>query len=141
MWDQLEDAAMETFSISNGFSLCDMFILHAWEGLGLAWRPLGLVANVLDLGERFGFFALEFGMAFFYLGLANFSFGSCILGMLNKPYPPTQEITLFYTGKERSTLWDQMQFWEDAFLDAVMLEREGMGMDQGPQEMIDRYGT
>ncbi|XP_010610738.1 MAP kinase-activating death domain protein isoform X16 [Fukomys damarensis] len=42
-------------------------------------------------------------------------------------------------GKERSTLWDQMQFWEDAFLDAVMLEREGLGMDQGPQEMIDRY--
>ncbi|XP_026507055.1 MAP kinase-activating death domain protein isoform X4 [Terrapene carolina triunguis] len=42
-------------------------------------------------------------------------------------------------GKERSTLWDQIQFWEDAFLDAVMLEREGMGMDQGPQEMIDRY--
>ncbi|XP_026233941.1 MAP kinase-activating death domain protein isoform X2 [Anabas testudineus] len=42
-------------------------------------------------------------------------------------------------GKERSTLWDQMQFWEDAFLDAVMLEREGMGMDQGPQEMIERY--
>ncbi|XP_011818745.1 PREDICTED: MAP kinase-activating death domain protein isoform X6 [Colobus angolensis palliatus] len=42
-------------------------------------------------------------------------------------------------GKERSTLWDQMQFWEDAFLDAVMLEREGMGMDQGPQEMINRY--
>lgn len=44
-------------------------------------------------------------------------------------------------GKERSTLWDQMQFWEDAFLDAVMLEREGMGMDQGPQEMIDRYNS
>ncbi|XP_045049912.1 MAP kinase-activating death domain protein isoform X49 [Desmodus rotundus] len=45
----------------------------------------------------------------------------------------------FSISKERSTLWDQMQFWEDAFLDAVMLEREGMGMDQGPQEMIDRY--
>ncbi|XP_037611541.1 MAP kinase-activating death domain protein isoform X19 [Sebastes umbrosus] len=42
-------------------------------------------------------------------------------------------------GKERSTLWDQLQFWEDAYLDAVMLEREGMGMDQGPQEMIERY--
>ncbi|XP_062973584.1 MAP kinase-activating death domain protein isoform X4 [Elgaria multicarinata webbii] len=45
----------------------------------------------------------------------------------------------FSMSKERSTLWDQVQFWEDAFLDAVMLEREGMGMDQGPQEMIDRY--
>ncbi|XP_038663199.1 MAP kinase-activating death domain protein isoform X9 [Scyliorhinus canicula] len=42
-------------------------------------------------------------------------------------------------SKERSVLWDQLQFWEDTYLDAVMLEREGMGMDQGPQEMIDRY--
>lgn len=45
----------------------------------------------------------------------------------------------WFSGKERSTLWDQLQFWEDAFLDAVMLEREGMGMDQGPQEMIERF--
>ncbi|XP_055060643.1 MAP kinase-activating death domain protein isoform X13 [Misgurnus anguillicaudatus] len=45
----------------------------------------------------------------------------------------------FSLSKERSTLWDQVQFWEDAFLDAVMLEREGMGMDQGPHEMMDRY--
>ncbi|XP_077420234.1 MAP kinase-activating death domain protein isoform X14 [Vanacampus margaritifer] len=45
----------------------------------------------------------------------------------------------FSLSKERSTLWDQVQFWEDAYLDAVMLEREGMGLDQGPQEMIDRY--
>lgn len=44
-----------------------------------------------------------------------------------------------FTGKERSTLWDQVQFWEDAYLDAVMLEREGMGLDQGPQEMIERF--
>lgn len=55
--------------------------------------------------------------------------------MLNQPLKQS----LFLIGKERSTLWDQMQFWEDAFLDAVMVEREGMGMDQGPQEMIDRY--
>ncbi|CAH2325999.1 MAP kinase-activating death domain -like isoform X13 [Pelobates cultripes] len=61
------------------------------------------------------------------------------------PGRPPQDLSLriyLYEGllgKERSTLWDQMQFWEDAFLDAVMLEREGMGMDQGPQEMIDRY--
>ncbi|PSN33006.1 MAP kinase-activating death domain protein, partial [Blattella germanica] len=36
-------------------------------------------------------------------------------------------------GKERSTLWDQMQFWEDAFLDAVSQERDMVGMDQGPE--------
>lgn len=42
-------------------------------------------------------------------------------------------------GKERSNLWDQMQFWEDAYLDAVSQEREVVGMDQGPQEMMDRY--
>ncbi|XP_061830820.1 MAP kinase-activating death domain protein isoform X14 [Nerophis lumbriciformis] len=45
----------------------------------------------------------------------------------------------FSLSKERSTLWDQVQFWEDVFLDGVMLEREGMGLDQGPQEMIERY--
>uniref|UniRef100_A0A8C1FR36 MAP kinase-activating death domain protein n=1 Tax=Cyprinus carpio carpio TaxID=630221 RepID=A0A8C1FR36_CYPCA len=61
------------------------------------------------------------------------------------PTPPLEDVSMrIYLcegllGKERSTLWDQVQFWEDAFLDAVMLEREGMGMDQGPQEMIDRY--
>lgn len=61
------------------------------------------------------------------------------------PAPPAEDISMriyLYEGllgKERSTLWDQLQFWEDAFLDAVMLEREGMGMDQGPQEMIERY--
>jgi len=41
--------------------------------------------------------------------------------------------------KERSFLWDEMQFWEDVFLDAVAQERELVGMDQGPREMMDRY--
>lgn len=41
-------------------------------------------------------------------------------------------------GKERSSLWDEMQFWEDAFLDAVSQERDMMGMDQGPGEMVER---
>jgi hypothetical protein len=41
-------------------------------------------------------------------------------------------------GKERSTVWDQMQFWEDAFLDAVSQERDMVGMDQGPREMMER---
>lgn len=39
----------------------------------------------------------------------------------------------------RSNLWDQMQFWEDAFLDAVSQERDMVGMDQGPSEMMERY--
>jgi hypothetical protein len=42
-------------------------------------------------------------------------------------------------GKERSTVWDQMQFWEDAFLDAVSQERDMVGMDQGPGEMMERF--
>lgn len=32
-----------------------------------------------------------------------------------------------------------MQFWEDAFLDAVSQERDMIGMDQGPSEMMERY--
>lgn len=54
---------------------------------------------------------------------------------------PALHTVLLCSGKERSTLWDQLQFWEDAYLDAVMLEREGMGMDQGPQEMIERFSA
>lgn len=34
-----------------------------------------------------------------------------------------------------------MQFWEDAFLDAVSQERDMVGMDQGPTEMMERYVT
>lgn len=41
-------------------------------------------------------------------------------------------------GKDRAHLWDKMQFWEDAFIDAVSHEREIVGMDQGPGEMMDR---
>ncbi len=39
----------------------------------------------------------------------------------------------------RSPLWDQMQFWEDVFLDAVSQERDIIGLDQGPPEMMERY--
>lgn len=41
--------------------------------------------------------------------------------------------------KDRSNLWDQIQFWEEAFLDAVSHERCITGMDQGPSEMLERY--
>lgn len=43
-----------------------------------------------------------------------------------------------FQGKERSPLWDQIQFWEDVFLDAVAQERDIIGMDQGPTEMMER---
>ena len=45
---------------------------------------------------------------------------------------------LLETVKDRSPLWDQPQFWEDAFLDAVAAERDAVGLDQGPAEMIHR---
>lgn len=55
--------------------------------------------------------------------------------MVNTITSPSPEATRTYLfegliGKERSSLWDQMQFWEDAFLDAVSQERDMIGMDQ-----------
>ncbi|XP_022664675.1 MAP kinase-activating death domain protein-like isoform X3 [Varroa destructor] len=41
--------------------------------------------------------------------------------------------------KERSSLWDHMEFWEDVFYDAVTQERDLIGMDQKPGEMMERY--
>jgi hypothetical protein len=41
-------------------------------------------------------------------------------------------------GSSRSHLWDQMQTWEDMFLDAVAQERDIIGLDQGPAEMMER---
>jgi hypothetical protein len=42
-------------------------------------------------------------------------------------------------GKERSPIWNQLKFWEDVFIDAVSQERDMIGMDQGPIEMMERY--
>ncbi|PVD33451.1 hypothetical protein C0Q70_04707 [Pomacea canaliculata] len=44
-------------------------------------------------------------------------------------------------AKDRSRMWDQMQFWEDMFLDAVAQERDIIGMDQRPSEMMERYNS
>ncbi|KAK2153965.1 hypothetical protein LSH36_280g00042 [Paralvinella palmiformis] len=57
------------------------------------------------------------------------------------PSPEASRTYLFepLIGKDRSWLWDQMQFWEDSFLDTVAQERDIIGMDQGPGDMIDRY--
>ena len=59
--------------------------------------------------------------------------------LLFSPYQLKASFKLVnFPGKERSWLWDQMQFWEDAFLDAVAQERDIIGMDQGPTEMMER---
>lgn len=55
--------------------------------------------------------------------------------MINTSTSPSPDAARTYlfeglVGKDRSTLWDQMQFWEDAFLDAVSQERDMVGMDQ-----------
>ncbi|XP_057656442.1 MAP kinase-activating death domain protein isoform X1 [Diorhabda carinulata] len=67
--------------------------------------------------------------------------GGNIINTASSPSPDGVRTYLFegLLAKDRSTLWDQMQFWEDAFLDAVSQERDMIGMDQGPQEMMERY--
>lgn len=40
---------------------------------------------------------------------------------------------------ERSTLWDNMDFWEYLFMDTVNAERDALGMNQDHGEMIERY--
>ena len=52
--------------------------------------------------------------------------------------PINYHLNFFLAAKDRSPLWDQLQFWEDAYLDAVAAERDAVGMDQGPAEMIKR---
>ncbi|KAH0952986.1 hypothetical protein HN011_011318, partial [Eciton burchellii] len=67
--------------------------------------------------------------------------GGSLIPTTALPSPESARTYLFegLLGKERSVLWDEMQFWEDAFLDAVSQERDMMGMDQGPGEMVERY--
>nr|CAD7195325.1 unnamed protein product [Timema douglasi] len=69
--------------------------------------------------------------------------GGNMINTSTTPSPDTTRTYLFegLIGKERSSLWDQMQFWEDAFLDAVSQERDMVGMDQGPGEMMERYNS
>uniref|UniRef100_A0A182NAC6 MAP kinase-activating death domain protein n=1 Tax=Anopheles dirus TaxID=7168 RepID=A0A182NAC6_9DIPT len=67
--------------------------------------------------------------------------GGSLIPSSGTPSPDAPRVYLFegLLGKDRSSIWDQMQFWEDAFLDAVSQERDMIGMDQGPGEMMERY--
>ncbi|VDD91121.1 unnamed protein product [Enterobius vermicularis] len=41
----------------------------------------------------------------------------------------------------QNPLWNNMVFWENIFFDVVAKERDIVGMDQEPSEMIDRYSS
>ena len=66
--------------------------------------------------------------------------GGSMINTVGTPSPESIRMYIFegLLGKDRSNLWDQSQFWEDAFLDAVSQERDLVGMDQGPSEMMER---
>ena len=38
-----------------------------------------------------------------------------------------------------SSIWQDLQFWEDLFCDAVAQERDLIGMDTGADELLERY--
>ncbi|VVC41070.1 Hypothetical protein CINCED_3A012715 [Cinara cedri] len=68
--------------------------------------------------------------------------GSNLLNTASGSPSPDSERTYLYEsilGKERSPIWNQLKFWEDVFIDAVSQERDMIGMDQGPVEMMERY--
>lgn len=44
----------------------------------------------------------------------------------------------FVVGSHQSPLWPHVQFWEDVFYDSVAQERDKIGMDQEPSEMMER---
>lgn len=56
-----------------------------------------------------------------------------------KPLTSTGRKYLFqgFLG-ERSSLWDNMDFWEYLFMDVVAAERDALGMNQNFGEMIER---
>ena len=41
--------------------------------------------------------------------------------------------------RNRSPIWDDMDFWDFCFLDSVAAEREAAGMDVNPVELIARF--
>ncbi|CBY07943.1 unnamed protein product [Oikopleura dioica] len=42
-------------------------------------------------------------------------------------------------SREETAIWKKAQLWENAFLDVVSLERDALGMEHGPTDMIVRY--
>lgn len=72
---------------------------------------------------------------------AGFRYGGGIIPGASHPSPEASRVYVYegLVGKDRSSLWDESLFWEDAFFDAVAQERDIVGMDQRPGEMMERY--
>lgn len=68
-------------------------------------------------------------------------FNGDLIPIDNEPEKPTTGRRYLFESlrTERSPLWDNMDFWENIFLDSVSAEREALGMAQGTVEMIERY--
>lgn len=45
----------------------------------------------------------------------------------------------YFVAAAKTELWQNFIFWENAFFDMVSQERDIIGMDQDPSDMIDRY--
>ena len=45
------------------------------------------------------------------------------------------------TSTSGAQTWQQATFWEQAFIDMVAQEREVVGVDEEPSEMLDRYAS
>ncbi|GAA51458.1 intraflagellar transport protein 81 homolog, partial [Clonorchis sinensis] len=59
--------------------------------------------------------------------------------MHDKSRPRTYLYEMLIRTKQRSLLWDHMQFWEDMFFDVVAQERDILGLDQDPMESLERF--
>ena len=90
-----------------------------------------------------GLEGFRFGITFIYFLFAGYRYyNGEIFAVEGEEGHKTTGRRYLFEGlvNERSSLWDNMDFWENVFLDAVAAERNAVGMDQGPPEMIDRCG-
>ncbi|KAL3311877.1 hypothetical protein Ciccas_009538, partial [Cichlidogyrus casuarinus] len=77
-------------------------------------------------------------------GLYRFTKGKLIKCSCKKDQEMLERVYVFeslISVKERSKCWDNIQLWEDAFLDSVAQERDIIGLDQAPMEMVERYSS
>uniref|UniRef100_A0A158R4P6 MAP kinase-activating death domain protein n=1 Tax=Syphacia muris TaxID=451379 RepID=A0A158R4P6_9BILA len=60
---------------------------------------------------------------------------------VSPPHRPVVSVysLFFLSASSQSSFWNNMTFWENIFFDIVAKERDIVGMDQEPSEMIDRY--